>query len=157
MSRKLGVLMFAALFCVSACATQSAAPLASATTPSSPPIIEPPTEPPCPAREAVIYFSTGGAELTPSQRAELNALADASRACQVAAVVIVGHTDSTGPAPANLRLSQLRAEAVRSVLAEQGLPHLATDARGETDLARPTPDGVSEPLNRRTTVSIRYR
>ncbi|MBG7613678.1 cell envelope biogenesis protein OmpA, partial [Brevundimonas sp. BAL450] len=30
------------------------------------------------------------------------------------------------------------------------------DARGETDLARPTADGVREPLNRRATIDINF-
>ena len=45
---------------------------------------------------------------------------------------------------------------VRFVLS-LGAELIATEARGETDLARPTADGVREPLNRRTAVTISFR
>jgi hypothetical protein len=34
---------------------------------------------------------------------------------------------------------------------------IRSEARGETDLARATRDGVREPLNRRTAVTISFR
>jgi hypothetical protein len=34
---------------------------------------------------------------------------------------------------------------------------ITTQARGETELARATPNGVREPLNRRTAVTISFR
>ena len=34
---------------------------------------------------------------------------------------------------------------------------ITTQARGETDLATPTRDGVREPLNRRTAITISFR
>ena len=34
---------------------------------------------------------------------------------------------------------------------------IRTESHGETDLAKATPDGVREPLNRRTAVTITFR
>jgi OmpA-OmpF porin, OOP family len=34
---------------------------------------------------------------------------------------------------------------------------ISLDGRGETALARPTADGVREPLNRRATIGINFR
>jgi outer membrane protein OmpA-like peptidoglycan-associated protein len=47
---------------------------------------------------------------------------------------------------------------VRDALTARGLPgSIQTQARGETDLARATRDGVREPLNRRSAVTISFR
>jgi outer membrane protein OmpA-like peptidoglycan-associated protein len=48
---------------------------------------------------------------------------------------------------------------VRDALVARGIPagSITTQARGETDLARATADGVREPLNRRTAITISFR
>jgi outer membrane protein OmpA-like peptidoglycan-associated protein len=48
---------------------------------------------------------------------------------------------------------------VRDALGARGIDAAAisSEARGETDLARETRDGVREPLNRRTAVTISFR
>jgi OOP family OmpA-OmpF porin len=72
---------------------------------------------------------------------------------------VVGHTDTSGSAQYNVGLSERRASVVRDALIAGGLAAgaITTDARGETDLATPTRDGVREPLNRRTAVTITFR
>ena len=49
--------------------------------------------------------------------------------------------------------------SVRDALVARGMAagSITADARGETDLAQPTRDGVREPLNRRTAVTISFR
>ena len=71
-------------------------------------------------------------------------------------VVIVGHTDTSGSAAYNVRLSERRARTVADALVGQGVNGgiIALEGRGETDLARPTADGVREPLNRRATITF---
>ena len=68
----------------------------------------------------------------------------------------MGHADTSGSAAYNVRLSQRRAATVRDALVSQGVTGgaITTEGRGETDLARPTADGVREPLNRRATINI---
>jgi OmpA-OmpF porin, OOP family len=48
---------------------------------------------------------------------------------------------------------------VRDALVARGINagSIRTEARGETDLAQPTRDGVREPLNRRTAVTISFQ
>jgi hypothetical protein len=48
---------------------------------------------------------------------------------------------------------------VRDALVARGIAagSIRSEARGETDLARATRDGVREPLNRRTAVTISFR
>jgi outer membrane protein OmpA-like peptidoglycan-associated protein len=62
----------------------------------------------------------------------LRALAHILAAAQSGGITIVGHTDGTGPADYNLRLSKLRAQAVRDVLLANGITAFGTvDGVGE--------------------------
>ena len=57
-----------------------------------------------------------------------------------------------------LRLSERRAKAVADAMVGLGVPQtiMNVDWKGKTDLAVQTPDGVKEPLNRRSTISINF-
>ena len=67
--------------------------------------------------------------------------------------------DTSGSTRYNVGLSERRASVVRDALVSRGMSAgaIRTEARGETDLARATRDGVREPLNRRTAVTITFR
>jgi OOP family OmpA-OmpF porin len=56
----------------------------------------------------------------------------------------------------NDRLSARRADTVKQAFVAGGIPEaqITTVAHGETNLAKPTADGVREPLNRRAEVQI---
>ena len=71
---------------------------------------------------------------------------------------IVGHTDTSGGVAYNLRLSERRAKATADGLVALGVPQAILDVSwvGKTDLAVQTPDGVKEPLNRRSTIHIAF-
>jgi outer membrane protein OmpA-like peptidoglycan-associated protein len=70
-----------------------------------------------PRAAALIHFAFDSATIEPASRPLLDALGRALRDDMAAAVVrIEGHTDSTGPADYNLRLSVRRARAVRDYL-----------------------------------------
>ena len=71
---------------------------------------------------------------------------------------IVGHTDTSGSAAYNVRLSERRAKAVADALVGAGVAQtaLTIDWKGKTDLAVQTADGVKEPLNRRSTIDISF-
>jgi len=73
-------------------------------------------------------------------------------------VVVVGHTDTSGSVQYNLRLSERRAKVVADALVGLGVSQsvLQVDWKGKTDLAVATPNGVKEPLNRRSTITINY-
>ncbi len=71
-------------------------------------------------------------------------------------IVVQGHTDTVGSAEYNMQLSQRRADAVRSAMADFGTQADAidTEAFGFTDLLVPTGDGVPEAQNRRAVIVI---
>ncbi len=70
-------------------------------------------------------------------------------------VRLVGHSDSVGSERSNMILSQRRAEAVRDRMIELGMPPeiFRIEARGESDLAVPTGEGVRNQANRRVVLS----
>ena len=68
-----------------------------------------------------VNFETGKAELTPESKAILDGVAESLVANEEIKVQVAGHTDNTGSAALNKRLSQARAEAVRAYLAEKGV------------------------------------
>lgn len=70
---------------------------------------------------------------------------------------VVGHTDTAGASDYNQNLSRQRAEAVMDRLRQDGLrigelKRLDVEAKGQTDLAVQTADGVPEQANRRVEI-----
>lgn len=104
-----------------------------------------------------VYFEYGSAKLTEKGRYLLDALSRAMKDSALAkhSYLVAGHTDATGSASYNLKLSQMRAEAVKSYLVEVGgiAPYrLITIGWGESRLknaARP-----NAAVNRRVEVSF---
>lgn len=70
----------------------------------------------------VVFFASGSAALDAQARAILDNAAEQIRLMDVRELSIEAAADRTGPAAANLRLSQRRAEAVKAYLAERGVP-----------------------------------
>src|SRR5690606_23564217 len=131
--------------------------------PPPPPLPPPPPPPPvaaaCPTSEFVVYFEWDRSNLNQAALETIDAAVERARQCNVGSVVVVGHTDTSGSAQYNIGLSERRASVVRDALVARGIAagSIQTQARGETDLARATRDGVREPLNRRTAVTISFR
>ena len=134
--------------------------------PPPPPYVAPPPPPPapppvavCPQSDFVVYFEWDRSNLNPDALSTIDQAVNRARQCNVSSVLVVGHTDTSGSAQYNMGLSERRAAVVRDALVARGLAAgaIQTQAHGETDLARPTRDGVREPLNRRTAVTISFR
>lgn len=106
-------------------------------------------------RVYVMYFVEGSTDLTPESLPVLEALRAAVK--PDSEVQITGHTDTTGSADLNDKLSLDRATEIRTALAKQGLPveNAKVTGRGERELRVPTEDNVAEPGNRRVEVIIR--
>ena len=66
-------------------------------------------------------------------------------------------TDTMGEAKSNLALGLRRANAVRSILVQAGLPPATVDvtSHGEADLLVKTRDNTPEPRNRRVEITVR--
>ncbi|MEO1015158.1 MAG: trypsin-like peptidase domain-containing protein [Pseudomonadota bacterium] len=83
---------------------------------------------------------------------------DAPWSCRAgrSSIELIGHADSSGEAAYNLSLSAKRANAIRAYMQFLGvdLTEISMEAVGETQPAKPTPDGVREPLNRRVDVRM---
>ena len=113
----------------------------------------------CPTSEFVVYFEWDRSNLNQAALETIDAAVQRARECNLASIVLVGHTDTSGSTTYNQGLSERRAAVVRDALVARGLGAgaITTQARGESDLARATADGVREPLNRRTAVTITFR
>jgi outer membrane protein OmpA-like peptidoglycan-associated protein len=103
---------------------------------------------------ADVLFAFDSAELTPRAGDELAGVAEALRAAGAREAEVVGHTDDVGETAYNQRLSQARAESVRSALAAELGPGVALRATGRGEsapIASNETDG-GRALNRRVEV-----
>jgi OmpA-OmpF porin, OOP family len=127
--------------------------------PAPPPPPPPAPTPPCATADFTVYFEWDRSNLNEAAATTIDQAVAQARACNVSAVSVIGHTDTSGSTRYNVGLSQRRADVVRDALVSRGLAagSIETQARGEAELARQTRDGVREPLNRRTAVTIRFQ
>lgn len=105
----------------------------------------------------LIRFAPGSAAVDPAERGKLDEAARLYRDGNPIVMVVTGAADRTGPADVNLRLSVARAESVIRGLVDRGIPidRLQLAAKGETEPATPTEDGVAEARNR--VVEVNWR
>lgn len=129
----------------------------------------PVTMPEEPATEAIdpvmaaaeVHFPFDKATITDQAHAVLNGVADTIGAWEGPDpdVMVIGHADRAGPMAYNRDLSAHRAAAVVEQLDLRGIDgatveDINMEARGETDPAVPTGDGVRERANRRVVIWI---
>lgn len=109
--------------------------------------------------EVIVYFDYDKANLTPEAAELIREAAARALANNVNTVKVEGNADRSGSAQYNQALSQTRANVVRDALIANGIDgaKIDTSAFGEDNPAKPTPDGVREPLNRRTEVTISFQ
>jgi outer membrane protein OmpA-like peptidoglycan-associated protein len=77
-----------------------------------------------------VLFATGRAEVAPGAQRSIDKLADFLNKYPKRNVLIEGHTDSTGSPESNLKLSEQRAEAIRTLLLARGVSADRIVARG---------------------------
>lgn len=114
------------------------------------------TAPPAPA-SFMVYFPSGRDELAEEYKIEINRLLDEMTRRASPEVTVIGHTDRVGTDKANDALGLRRAERVRKILMQRGVPagRVIAVTRGEREPLAPTADGVTEPRNRRVEISVR--
>lgn len=122
-------------------------------------LLQTPPPPSITTIEPILYFESGSTTWRELNRRNLESIVEHALRPDVTAVIIKAHTDTVGTEAANLALSRARGQAVADRLVAEGVPPatIRIDARGETQLARPTADGVAEPLNRRVWVDFESR
>jgi outer membrane protein OmpA-like peptidoglycan-associated protein len=91
-------------------------------------------------------FAVGSAELSVDGQRQVRKLASAFAGQADTAILVVGHTDATGSAQTNQKLSESRARAVASILVEQGIAAERMYFQG-AGASRPVADN-SDPLQR---------
>ncbi|MBX7487419.1 OmpA family protein [Qipengyuania sp. GH25] len=103
-----------------------------------------------------VTFSTGSYTISPGFRDLLDRVAGSLRQYPNSLIDVYGHTDTTGSATTNQRLSEQRAQAVANYLISQGVSssRVRWMGFGETRLKVSTGDNVNEPMNRRVEIKI---
>jgi outer membrane protein OmpA-like peptidoglycan-associated protein len=141
--------------------------LETAARPAPPPAPTPvpapvPASAPAPAQAApisnnfTVYFDFDSWTLKAEQLKVLTDVINTARSGGQSNIIIVGHTDTSGPADYNQKLSVKRANVVVEALVDMGARRSALHASGvgETDLAVETGDNVKEAKNRRTVITL---
>lgn len=105
-----------------------------------------------------VYFDYDKSNLTPQASTLIREAAARALENDIETVVVAGNTDTSGGSAYNQALSERRARIVRDALIANGVSAdaIRLEAFGETNLAKPTADGVREPLNRRSDVVISF-
>lgn len=77
-----------------------------------------------------LAFASDSREVAPAARDALDRIATVLQSAPDTHVRVIGHTDSTGSAPYNQKLSEARAEAVMNYLMDQGVSDDRLEASG---------------------------
>ena len=106
--------------------------------------------------EGAVLFTTGKSELIPLAQQKLDQVAEALKQSDSPKIVVEGYTDSRGADDANLRLSQARAESVRTYLVSRGVKSESISALGKGEAnpiaSNDTPEGRAN--NRRVEIIV---
>jgi outer membrane protein OmpA-like peptidoglycan-associated protein len=105
----------------------------------------------------LLYFREGSDELTVPSKVELDHVFAELKRRPLPDIVVIGHTDTVGTLAYNDQLSLARAERMREMMIELGIPaeRIQARGRGERELLIPTADDVREPRNRRVEINVR--
>lgn len=106
-----------------------------------------------------LMFDTGSSQLHPGSQKSLQEVAGVLKRYPHSDVTVAGHTDSSGDPTRNQRLSEQRADAVKSFLTAEGLDSSRIIVRGygatQPVASNATPEGRQQ--NRRVEIQIKPR
>lgn len=117
---------------------------------------KPKPAPPPPPRSFIVFFDWNASITRADSLRVINAAVAYAKRRGFSRVKLSGHADRSGKANYNMRLSQRRANWVKSALVKLGLAkgNILTVAHGEGSPLVATSDGVREPRNRRVEISF---
>ena len=104
-----------------------------------------------------VLFVTGKSELLPAAQDQLTLVAKAIQdQGEIKPIVVEGYTDSVGSDSANMKLSQARADAVRSFLVSKGLPSdkVTAAGHGKSNPIAPNDTADGRANNRRVEIVV---
>ncbi|CAN7340061.1 OmpA family protein [Pseudoduganella sp. LjRoot289] len=104
-----------------------------------------------------VYFETATDKLVPESAARLVQIKTELAQRPAPEVIVIGHSDRVDTVQFNDALSLKRAETVKALLIEAGVPAeaISVSGRGERELAVQTADGKAELRNRRVEIRVR--
>ncbi len=137
------------------------APPAPAPVPVAAPMPMPPPPAPVapapqPLKNFIVFFDFDKASITAQAQAIIEQAAATTKKGGIAHIQLTGHTDLSGTAAYNMKLSVTRAQAVKAALVKLGVPEKEIDlvGKGKSEPLVPTKDGVREPQNRRVEIML---
>lgn len=111
---------------------------------------------PPPPETFILYFMSGTSDLTDASEQSLPGIILRMKQRPILHIVVAGHADAVGSDEANIVVSRDRARLVRDLLVKAGAPPAVFEvsSHGKRNPLVKTRDGVSEPRNRRVTVTL---
>ncbi|OWT65815.1 outer membrane protein OmpA [Candidimonas nitroreducens] len=102
------------------------------------------------------FFDFDKATLKPAGRQMLDQVADQVKSINLETLIATGYTDSIGSVAYNLKLSQRRADAVKSYLVSRGVDpnHIYAEGKGKTNFVASNKTAAGRAKNRRVEVEI---
>src|SRR5690606_6072128 len=103
-----------------------------------------------------VYFRTESADVEPGAQERLARIGEIVRSIDGAVVLLEGHADPRGDEQYNVALSQARAESVRQIFVDAGVPEdrIAITAEGEAKASASLDDPDALALDRRVAIRI---
>src|SRR5690606_9783549 len=103
-----------------------------------------------------VYFRTARSDVEPGAAERLSRIGELVRSIDGSVVLLEGHADPRGDEQYNIELSQARAESVKQILVDAGVPEhrIAITAEGESRSEAPIDDIDALALDRRVAISI---
>jgi outer membrane protein OmpA-like peptidoglycan-associated protein len=104
----------------------------------------------------MVFFPLGSTQLGSQDQNTIAQAAQVYRSRQNAKVTVTGYADTIGSPQMNMALSQRRADAVKNMLVQSGVPaaSVSASAMGDTGQLVQTGDEANEPRNRRVVIVI---
>jgi len=105
----------------------------------------------------IIYFKPNSTELTEASKVTLQKALKSIKSRSPCMVDIIGHTDTTGSATLNAKVSLKRAKSIESLVRKSKIKILSLVAKGygEEDLLVQTKNNKSEARNRNVEIFIK--